>query len=239
VSPGCAGRSAGPNPRESAGASGYRGAVPSFEHLLAFGLAGVLLVAIPGPSVLFIVGRALAVGRREAVLTMVGNSLGASVLLVLVSLGLGTLIAASAIALTVVKLAGAAYLVYLGVHAVRTRKSLVEAMTNGVQPGSSRRAVRQGFLVGLTNAKTAVFFAAVLPQFVDKDASSPAWLQILVLGLIFIVIAVCSDSVWAVVAGTAREWFARSPRRLELVGGTGGLMIIGLGATIAVTGSKE
>ena len=137
------------------------------------------------------------------------------------------------------KLAGAAYLIYLGVHAFRTRKSLVEAMTSGVKPGSTRRTLRQGFLVGVTNAKTAVFFAAVLPQFVDKGASSPAWAQILVLGLIFILIALCSDSVWAVVAGTAREWFARSPRRLEMVGGTGGLMIIGLGASIAVTGSKD
>ena len=170
---------------------------------------------------------------------MVGNTIGAAVMLVAVALGLGTLIAASAIALTVVKLAGAAYLIYLGVHAFRTRKSLVAAMTSGVMPGNSRRTMRQGFLVGVTNAKTAVFFAAALPQFVDKSASGPAWLQILLLGLVFILIALVSDSVWALVAGTAREWFARSPRRLELVGGTGGLMIIGLGAGIAVTGSKE
>ncbi|GAB3942266.1 hypothetical protein GCM10029976_063000 [Kribbella albertanoniae] len=157
----------------------------------------------------------------------------------LVALGLGTLIAASAVALTVVKLVGAAYLIYLGVHAFRTRKSLVAAMTSGTKPANSRRTVRQGFLVGITNAKTAVFFAAALPQFVDQRAGSPAWAQILVLGLIFITIALLSDSLWAVVAGTAREWFARSPRRLELVGGTGGLMIIGLGAGIAVSGTKE
>jgi threonine/homoserine/homoserine lactone efflux protein len=213
--------------------------MPSVHHLIAFAITAFIIIVVPGPSVLFIVGRALAVGRREAVLTMVGNTIGASVLLGLVSLGLGTLIAASAIALTIVKLAGAAYLIYLGVHAFRTRKSLVEAMTSGVKPGNVRRTLRQGFLVGITNAKTAVFFAAVLPQFVDKGASSPAWTQILVLGLIFILIALCSDSVWAVVAGTAREWFARSPRRLEMVGGTGGLMIIGLGASIAVTGSKD
>ncbi|WP_432884287.1 LysE family translocator [Kribbella sp. CA-245084] len=213
--------------------------MPSAHHLLAFAITAFIIIVVPGPSVLFIVGRALAVGRREAVLTMVGNTLGAAVMLVLIALGLGTLIAASAIALTVVKLGGAAYLIYLGVQAFRSRKSLAEALASGVKPGSSRKTVRQGFLVGVTNAKTAVFFAAVLPQFVDKGASSPAWAQILILGLIFILIALCSDSVWAVVAGTAREWFARSPRRLELVGGTGGLMIIGLGASIAVTGSKE
>jgi len=213
--------------------------MPSAQHLVAFAVTALVIIVVPGPSVLFIVGRALAVGRREAVLTMLGNTLGASVMLVLVALGLGTLIAASAVALTVVKLAGAAYLIYLGVHAFRTRKSLVAAMTAGIKPSSGRRTVRQGFLVGLTNAKTAVFFAAALPQFVDQRAESPAWAQILILGLIFTLIALASDTLWAIVAGTAREWFARSPRRLEMVGGTGGLMIIGLGAGIAISGTKE
>lgn len=217
----------------------YGEQMPSAHHLVAFAVTALVIIIVPGPSVLFIVGRALAVGRREAVLTMLGNTLGASVMLVLIALGLGTLIAASAVALTVVKLAGAAYLIYLGVHAFRTRKSLVTAMTSGVKPSSSGRTIRQGFLVGVTNAKTAVFFAAVLPQFVDQHAGSPAWAQIVLLGLIFVTIALMSDSLWAVVAGTAREWFARSPRRLELVGGTGGLMIIGLGAGIAVSGTKE
>jgi threonine/homoserine/homoserine lactone efflux protein len=212
--------------------------MPSAHHLIAFAITALVIIIVPGPSVLFIVGRALAVGRREAVLTMLGNTTGAAVMLVAVSLGLGTLIAASAVVLTVVKLAGAAYLIYLGVHAVRTRKSLAAALASGVKAGNTKRVLRQGFLVGVTNAKTAVFFAAVLPQFVDKEAGS-ATLQILLLGLIFITIALCSDGLWALLAGTAREWFASSPRRLELVGGTGGLMIIGLGASIAVTGSKE
>ncbi|MGZ0150040.1 LysE family translocator [Kribbella sp. WER1] len=213
--------------------------MPSAHHLIAFAITAFIIIVVPGPSVLFIVGRALAVGRREAVLTMIGNTLGAAVMLVLIAAGLGTLIAASAIALTVIKLGGAAYLIYLGVHAFRSRKSLAEALATGVKPSSGRMTVRQGFLVGVTNAKTAVFFAAVLPQFVDKGASSPAWVQILILGAVFNLIALCSDSIWAFVAGTAREWFARSPRRLELVGGTGGLMIIGLGASIAVTGTKD
>ncbi|WP_433012417.1 LysE family translocator [Kribbella sp. CA-294648] len=212
--------------------------MPSTHHLVAFAITALVIIVVPGPSVLFIVGRALAVGRREAVLTMLGNTAGAAVMLLAVAFGLGALIAASTMALTIVKLVGAAYLVYLGVHAFRSRKSLAEAMTSGVKPGSARRALRQGFLVGLTNAKTAVFFAAVLPQFVDKNAG-PATLQILLLGLVFMLIALCSDSLWALAAGTARQWFARSPRRLELVGGTGGLMIIGLGASIAVTGAKE
>lgn len=102
--------------------------MPSAHHLLAFALTAFIIIVVPGPSVLFIVGRALAVGRREAVLTMVGNTLGAAVLLGGISVGLGTLIAASAVALTVVKLVGAAYLIYLGVQAFRSRKSLVAAM---------------------------------------------------------------------------------------------------------------
>ncbi|GAA2837113.1 LysE family translocator [Kribbella solani] len=213
--------------------------MPSAHHLIAFAVTALVIIVVPGPSVLFIVGRALAVGRREAVLTMVGNTLGAAVMLVLIAAGLGTLIAASAIALTIVKLGGAAYLIYLGVHAFRTRKSLAQALAGEARPSSGRKTVRQGFLVGVTNAKTAVFFAAALPQFVDKGASSPAWAQILLFGLIFTLIALASDSIWAFVAGTAREWFARSPRRLELVGGTGGLMIIGLGTSIAISGSKD
>ncbi|MGH6960689.1 MAG: LysE family translocator [Dongiaceae bacterium] len=224
---------------DAAGAGGtYSEGMPSASHLVAFAITALVIIIVPGPSVLFIVGRALAVGRREAVLTMLGNTIGASVLLLAVAFGLGALIAASAIALTVVKLVGAAYLIYLGIHAFRTRKALGEALTGGVKPTNTRRVLRQGFVVGLTNAKTAVFFAAAMPQFVDKNAG-PAWLQILVLGLIFMLIALVSDSIWALVAGTAREWFARSPRRLELVGGTGGLMIVGLGASIAVTGAKD
>lgn len=206
----------------------YAEEMPSAHHLIAFAITALVIIVVPGPSVLFIVGRGLAVGRREAVLTMLGNTAGATVML----------IAASAVALTVVKLVGAAYLIYLGVHAFRTRKALGAALAAGVKPTNTRRIRRQGFLVGLTNAKTAVFFAAVMPQFVDPTAG-PASLQILLLGLIFMLIALCSDSLWALVAGTAREWFARSPRRLELVGGTGGLMIIGLGTSIAVSGAKE
>jgi threonine/homoserine/homoserine lactone efflux protein len=210
----------------------------SAHHLVAFAVTALVVIVVPGPSVLFIIGRALAVGRREAVLTMVGSMAGVVVLLVAVALGLGTLIAASAVALTLVKVAGAAYLIYLGVHAFRTRKSLASALTGGVQPVNTRRVLRQGFLVGVTNAKTAVFFAAVLPQFIDP-AAGHATLQILLLGLVFIAIALISDTIWAVAAGSARNWFARSPRRLELVGGTGGLMIIGLGASIMITGSKD
>jgi threonine/homoserine/homoserine lactone efflux protein len=212
--------------------------MPSTSHLVAFTLAAFVLIVIPGPSVLFAIGRALSAGRRDALLTVVGNAAGAGVGLVAVALGLGAVVAASAAALTVIKLAGAAYLIYLGVQAFRERRSLTEALSAKAGPVPGLRALRQGFVVGVTNPKTMIFFVAVLPQFIDERAGHPA-AQIVLLGSIFLAIALISDSTWALVAGAARSWFARSPRRLEMVGGTGGLMIIGLGATVAVTGAKD
>ncbi len=102
----------------------------------------------------------------------------------------------------------------------------------------ARRMLRDGFVVGLTNLKAIVFFAAVLPQFAVRSAGHVP-LQLLLLGAIFMSIALVSDSIWAVVAGTVRAWFARSPRRLEQVGGTSGLVMIGIGASLALTGGKD
>jgi threonine/homoserine/homoserine lactone efflux protein len=211
--------------------------VPTSSHLLAFALTALVIIVIPGPSVMFTVGRALSYGRREALLTVLGNGLGAALVAVAVAVGLGAIVAASAVVLTAIKLAGAAYLIYLGVQAFRERRSLVEALRATPEPARTKRVLWQGFLVGVTNPKTVVFFGAVMPQF--ADAGRPVVTQMLIFGTIFFVLALASDSVWALVAGAARSWFARSPRRLELVGGTGGLMIIGLGATVAITGSKE
>ncbi|GAA3208686.1 hypothetical protein GCM10020256_05350 [Streptomyces thermocoprophilus] len=101
-----------------------------------------------------------------------------------------------------------------------------------------RRTFLEGFFVGVSNPKTIVFFAAVLPQFVDRDAGRST-LQMLLLGLVFNVIALVSDSVWGLVAATARDWFGRSPRRLSMVGGAGGLTMIGLGVTVAATGHAD
>ncbi|HYU84243.1 MAG TPA: LysE family translocator [Kribbellaceae bacterium] len=212
--------------------------MPSTSHVPAFMVAALVIIVIPGPSVLFTVGRALSYGRREALLTVLGNGLGATVVAAAVAVGLGAVIAASAVVLTVIKLAGASYLIYLGVRAFRERRSLAQALAVRPEPARSKRVLRQGFMVGLTNPKTAVFFAAVLPQFTDP-AAGPLAVQTLVFAAIFLPLAIISDSTWALLAGAARSWFARSPRRLELVGGTGGLMIIGLGATVAVTGTAE
>lgn len=208
------------------------------SHLLAFAITAFVIIVVPGPSVLFAVGRALALGRRASLLTVLGNAAGSALPLTAAAVGLGSVLAASTTLLSAVKLAGAGYLIYLGVRAFRERRSLSASLEAKVTPTAGRRLVRQGFFVGMTNPKTIVFFAAILPQFADRSAGAlPA--QLLFLGAVFIVIGLVSDSAWALLAGTARNWFARSPRRLEAVGGTGGLMIIGVGATVALTGAKD
>jgi threonine/homoserine/homoserine lactone efflux protein len=121
---------------------------------------------------------------------------------------------------------------------VRHRRSLTEALGVTVTQKTPLRIVRDGFLVGVTNPKAIVFFAAVLPQFVDRAAGRVP-LQMLLLGAIFIGIGVISDGSWALVAGAARAWLARSPRRLQLIGGTGGLVMIGIGVSLAITGRKD
>jgi threonine/homoserine/homoserine lactone efflux protein len=168
-----------------------------------------------------------------------GNTVGAYVLVVAVALGVGSVVERSVLVFTALKLVGAAYLVYLGVKAVRQRGSLRAAFSgDGPPPQGTGRTFWEGFAVGVANPKTIVFFAAVLPQFVDRDQGHVA-LQMLLLGLVFNIIAVASDSVWGLVAATARGWFARSPQRLSMVGGVGGLAMIGLGVTVAATGRKD
>jgi threonine/homoserine/homoserine lactone efflux protein len=216
----------------------------SADRLLAFAAVSFLLIIIPGPSVLFVVGRALAHGRNVALITVAGNALGAYVLVAAVALGVGAVLERSVVVFTVLKLAGAAYLVHLGLKAWRQRGSLRAAVAGvgaGAATGAAHGRLRtfgEGFAVGVTNPKTLVFFAAVLPQFVDRGHGHAA-AQMLLLGLVFNLIALVSDSVWGMTAAGARDWFARSPRRLSMVGGAGGLSMIGLGVAIAVTGNKD
>ena len=214
--------------------------MPSTNQLLAFVVASILFIQVPGPSLLFTIGRALTVGRRDALLSVIGNTLGLVAQVVGVALGLGALVAASAAAYTLLKLVGAAYVVWLGVQAIRHRADARLAM--GLTDTEERRpaqspwsSVRTGFLVGATNPKTIVFFAAFLPQFIDPHA--PAAPQLLLLGAVFGVLAVCSDSCWALAASRARDWFGRRPHRLDRLGATGGVMMVGLGVGLATTGN--
>lgn len=207
-------------------------------HLLAFTITALVLIAIPGPSVLFTVSRAISLGRVAGVATVAGNTVGAFTQVVAVAFGLGPLVERSVALFTVLKLAGACYLIYLGVQAIRHRRSLAEALGAEVERKTAARLVVDGFTVGVTNPKVIVFFAAMLPQFVDRQAGDVP-MQIIMLGAIFAGIALISDSGWALAAGTARAWLASSPRRLALIGGAGGLAMIGIGTRLALSGRPD
>ena len=210
----------------------------SSAHLIGFTLASLVIIVIPGPGVLFVVGRALAHGRRTALATAAGHAAGNYAVAACVAVGLGTLLQRSAQVFTVVKLAGALYLVFLGIQAIRHRHSLASAMAGAAGASDGWRALRDGFIVGITNPKTFILFGAILPQFVNREAGSvPA--QMLLLALISVCMGLACDSTWGLAASALRAWFARSPRRYALVGGAGGLAMIGVGVTVALTGQSK
>ena len=212
----------------------------STESILAFAAISLLVIVIPGPSVLFVIGRALAHGRRTALATVLGNLVGSYALVIAVAWGLGALVESSAAIFTGVKTAGAAYLVYLGVQAFRHRKEM-RATDMEAPAGEQRgdlRTILDGIFVGVTNPKGLVFFAAVLPQFVDHSAGHVP-LQMMTLGLVPVAIGMITDTLWGLGASAARSWFARSDRRLSMVGGAGGFAMIGLGVTVAATGRAD
>lgn len=213
--------------------------MPSTTAIIAFAALSAAIIAVPGPSVTFIVGRAIAHGRRTALLTVLGNTVGAYCQIVVVALGLGAVLQRSVAVFTVVKLVGAGYLVYLGVRAVRERAHPDEVDGEAAPPSArTRRVVTDGWIVGVANPKLAVFMVAILPQYVDAAGASPI-VQMLVLGLVFAAIAAVLDSGWALAAGTARRWLARSPRARQRFGLVGGLTMIGLGVQVAVSGRAD
>ena len=209
------------------------GPVPSSSQWITFLIASILFIQVPGPSLLFTIGRALSVGRREALLSVVGNGLGVTTQVLAVAVGLGAVVATSATAYSVIKLAGAAYVIWLGVQAIRHRGDARSALEARVEARRGH-SLRIGYLVGLTNPKTIIFFVAFLPQFVNARAGHTG-VQIAVLGSVFGAMAICSDSVWALAASKARQWFARKPQRLDTLGAAGGTMMIGLGAVLVAS----
>ena len=208
------------------------------ENLWAFVAASIVLIVIPGPSVLFVIGRSLALGRIGGLLSVVGNAIGMIPLVTAVALGIGAIVAQSVVVFTIIKFAGALYLVYLGVQAIRHRADAATAVNGDVAPRSHWRQLGEGFIVGVTNPKTIAFFVAVLPQFVDYTAGSIP-LQLFELGVVFVVLALLCDSIWALAASAARNWFARSPKRASHLAATGGVMMIGLGGVLALSGNKH
>ena len=202
------------------------------DHYLEYLVAAAIIIIAPGPSVLFIIARAIAWGRKTAVLTVVGNVLGSFALSILVALGLGPILEKYHLAYVAVQWGGGLYLIYLGIDAIAKRAAQAADMGNqSSQVPSTLRTIRDGFWVGFLNPKAIVFFAAVLPQFVDIDGGNVT-AQLIFLGLTFCVIALISDGSWGLLAGTARIWLAKSPARLERLRAIGGSIMIILGLAV-------
>ena len=192
----------------------------------------MIIILAPGPSVLFVIARAIAWGRKTSVLTVLGNVLGSFVLSTLVALGVGPILEKYNLAYIGVQWAGGLYLIYLGIDAIKKRSVHATDMTNQGPIGpSALQSIRDGFWVGALNPKAIVFFAAVLPQFIDIDGGSVT-LQLIFLGLTFCVLAFLSDSTWGLLAGTIRVWLASSQHRLERLRAFGGFVMILLGIAV-------
>jgi threonine/homoserine/homoserine lactone efflux protein len=202
--------------------------MPDLHTLVLFAAASAALIAIPGPSVLYIVARGVDQGRRAGLISVLGIECGALVHVAAAAIGVSAVIASSATAFAVMKYAGAAYLVYLGIRKLRERPADQEERVVRTR----RRLFWEGALVNALNPKTATFFLAFLPQFVDPAGGSVV-LQVLVLGLVFVTVAVLFDSVWALVAGGLAERL-RSPRAQGVMGKLSGGLCVGLGAASAL-----
>ncbi len=217
------------------GSIGYRypmlsGVIPS--RLPEYLVAAMIIIIAPGPSVLFVIARAVSWGRKISILTVAGNVTGSFVLSTLVALGVGPILQKWHITYIAVQWAGGLYLIYLGIDAIRKRALHAADMTNqGPIAPTARQSIRDGFWVGVLNPKAIVFFAAVLPQFVDIDGGHVTT-QLIFLGLVFCVLAFISDGSWGLLAGTARAWLATDNKRLERLRAAGGSIMIILGLAV-------
>ena len=218
--------------------SGTLAAVPPRDSLVEFLIASTLIILMPGPSVMFTIARAIAWGRLVAFLTVLGNAFGMLAMAALIAFGFGPLLERSPMLYAVVQWGGGLYLVWLGIDALRHREAhAANIMDQGPTAPSGSKTFREGFVVGILNPKSLVFFAAVFPQFVDREAGNVS-LQLLVLGFIFVTIGVICDGTWGIVAGTARAWLADNPRRLVQMRIVGGLVMIVLGALVLLTAPR-
>jgi len=201
--------------------------IPS--RLWEYSIAAFLIILAPGPSVLFTIARAIAWGRTTALLTVLGNVLGMYTMSVFVSFGLGPILSRSHLVFNLVQWGGGLYLVYLGYSAIKDSPTDAQGMREIVdEKPSPLRTIRQGFAVGSLNPKGMVFFAAIVPQFVDR-AKGQITGQMLIMATIFAAIALISDGSWGLLAGTIREWFARDIKRLIRMRISGGVVMILLG----------
>jgi len=204
--------------------------VPDPSHLLVFVGAALLLLVVPGPSVLYVVTQSVSHGRRAGIASVAGITTGTLVHIAAATVGLSALLASSALAFDVVKYLGAAYLVVIGVRRLVGLERAQKERTGGAR--NLGRLYRQGIVVNTLNPKTALFFLAFLPQFVDPSRGV-AWVQILLLGLLFATLGFLSDGTWALVAGTLGERLRRSRRFPAVQRYVSGSVFVGLGAVAA------
>ena len=200
--------------------------MPTTQNIIGFLLLSIVIILVPGPSVLFAIGRALVLGTRAALISVFGNALGVGLQILIVALGLGVLIQQSPKLFFVIKVVGALMIGFLGLKAIWQRKK-ADAGNASVSP-SGKKVLSESVVVGITNAKTLVFFIAALPSFVDPTGGNPS-AQMLVLGALFLIIGVTSDAVYAIAAGKARHWLGGSDQRLANFRGIGGLALTFLG----------
>ena len=197
-------------------------------------IASVAIILIPGPSVMFVIARAVAWGRVTAVLTALGNALGMLLLSVFIAIGLGPLLQRSELLLIVVQVLGGLYLIHLGFDAYRNRQEHADDMIKieEVKPRNIQ-ILRQGFTVGALNPKALVFFSAVFPQFVDAEAGSITF-QLLMFGVIFAILSFLLDGMWGLLVGSSRDWFVTSKNRLVVLRVVGAVVMMALGIGVIV-----
>ena len=213
--------------------------MPSATTVAAFAFASLLLILFPGPAMLFLMARGVAGGRRVGVMSAVGVECATATFVVATALGLTAVLATSALALSVVRYVGAAYLIWLGVGVLRTRGASTTVVAPVVSaPTSDWTSWRQGYVVGIANPKVALFFLAFFPQFLDPARGSMTG-QILVLGAVFVTIGLVFDASYGALAGTISSRLARRRGTRSAKGKVAiGLTYIGLGGFTAVTGSR-
>ena len=211
--------------------------IPS--RLIEYIIAAMIIILAPGPSVLFVIARAIAWGRKVAVFTVAGNVTGAFFLSSLVAFGLGPILSRSDLAYSAVQWGGGGYLVFLGITAIRARKiAAADMKSQGSVVPTFWRSARDGFWVGALNPKGLVFYAAVLPQFVDIERGNVTG-QLLFLGALFSILAFISDGTWGLLAGTVRAWLASDEKRLELLRVIGGCVMIILGLLVIASALRD
>lgn len=210
--------------------------MPASGTLLAFTVAALALIALPGPGMLLLLARGIGAGRRTAAVSALGLETSTSVYVAATAAGLTTVLASSALAFSVVRYVGAAYLVGLGVRTLLGQGEVQLDPARSAPPAG--RAYRQAFVIGISNPKIAIFFLAFFPQFVDPHRGSTA-AQVLVLGGMFVVMALVVDLAVAGAAGQARSWLLGRPsfvRRQRYVAGS---VYLALGASAAASGATR